>query len=399
MNNQKCLIFEAYPIFSGSQRITLNVCKILRKKGYSVTLLLADDRFGNIKRHFEDHVDEIKYIKSHPVLLKYGDEDSWFKSSNFLKSVFLGLIPFYLRSIKLISSSKYDYLYCCDPRGATMMLAATILFRKTSILHFHGKNRLPGFLSKLFLKVFTYVPCVSKDVADSLPPSDNKSVVYNGIDFEQYEDVKVDAVQKEMEELVGDRANKTVFLYAGLFRPHKGIHHLVYAFSRLLKDSSEIIKPVLLICGAGKTPEEIGMMDNLKQYCIEHGVDQNIIWAGWRSNILAWMKYADYFVFPTINREENKFPGFGAFVESTEGLPTVLIESSICGLYSIAANVTGVKEIVSDSHNGITFEPGEKDLLEKLQWVLKNRPSYVDFPNRDNFSLTTFKDRIDSLFK
>lgn len=112
MDKKKCLVFEAYPMFSGSQRITLNVCKILRKKGFSVTLLSVDDRFGNIKKHFEDHVDEIKHIKSHPVLLKYGDEDSWFKGSNFLKSVFLGLIPFYFRSLKLISSSKYDYLYC-----------------------------------------------------------------------------------------------------------------------------------------------------------------------------------------------------------------------------------------------------------------------------------------------
>lgn len=399
MDKKKCLVFEAYPMFSGSQRITLNVCKILRKKGFSVTLLSVDDRFGNIKKHFEDHVDEIKHIKSHPVLLKYGDEDSWFKGSNFLKSVFLGLIPFYFRSLKLISSSKYDYLYCCDPRGATMMLVAAMSFKKVSILHFHGKNRLPGFLSKLFLRVFTYVPCVSKDVADSLPPSDNKSVVYNGIDFEQYEDISVDAVQEEMEKIIGDRANKTLFLYAGLFKPHKGIHHLIYAFSRLVKDSTKPTEPVLLICGAGKTPEEKNMMESLKQYCIEQGVDGNIIWAGWRSNILAWMKYANYFVFPTINKEENKFPGFGALVESTEGLPTVLIESSICGLYSIAANVTGVKEIISDNHNGIIFEPGEEDLLKRLQWVLENKPSFIDFPNRENFALTTFENQIDNLFR
>jgi glycosyltransferase involved in cell wall biosynthesis len=401
MSPLKILVFEAYPFFSGSQRITLNVCKILKAQGHQVTLLLADDQYGSLQKNFEEHVFKILHIATYKGLQKYGDEDSWFTKNLFFKSVFFGLLPFYVKSLKIINFKGFDYLYCCDPRGATMMLASAFFFRKNSILHFHGKNRLPNWLSKTFLSVFSKVICVSQDVSDSLPSSNKKNVIYNGIDFSQYGELDLSAVSQEAEELSGiPTSQMKVFLYAGLLRPHKGIHHLIYAFERLLKNNPLSITPVLFLCGSAKTPSEEKFRDFLMDYCKVKELQNNVFWLGWKNNVLAWMRYSDFFVFPTVDQEINFFEGFGKEIASSEGLPTVLIESSLCGLFNIAAKATGVQEIISNDQNGICYSNQETDgLYQSLLFALNNELIYKNFPNAQNFSLPTFDNKITSLFR
>jgi glycosyltransferase involved in cell wall biosynthesis len=393
---KRVLIFEAYPFFSGSQRVTLNVCKILKKKKYHVTLLLVDDRFGAIRKNFEPFVDDVDFIKASAHLLSYGDEDSWFNKKKFFKSIFLGLLPFYYECLKKISSKKYDILYCCDPRGATMMLLSAKLFNKGTILHFHGKNRLPEKLSKLFLSVFDKVICVSEGVANSLPNGDNKTVIYNGIDFSQYDDIDITPVLNEVKALRVRPSLK--LLYVGLLRPQKGLHHLIYAFAKIKKENPE--KNVeLFILGGAKTAAEENFKDLMIKYCLENQVDDGVHWLGWKDNVLAWMNYADYFVFPSVDKEKNTFAGFGSEIESTEGLPTVLIESSLCKLYSIASGVTGVTEIVTNGQNGVIYDSkAEEALYNSLNSVAKNLPKFKDFPEGENFSEQTFENHILSLF-
>ncbi|SEO26869.1 Glycosyltransferase involved in cell wall bisynthesis [Mucilaginibacter gossypiicola] len=394
--SSKVLVFEAYPFFSGSQRITLNVCRILKKNGFHVTLLLVDDRFGSLRKNFEPVVDEIELINASEHLLTYGDEDSWFSKKKFFKSVFGGLLPFYFNCLKQINSKKYDFLYCCDPRGATMMLLSAKLFRKKSILHFHGKNRLPNKLAKLFLNTFDTVACVSGDVARSLPEAGNKVVIYNGIDFSQYSNVDLSAVRNE----VGHESVNTAvkFLYVGLLRPHKGLHHLIHAFAKLKKERPDQ-DFVLYVLGAAKTQAEENFKKILSDFSEKNSITKNIHWLGWKDNVLAWMNYADYFVFPSIDKEDNTFEGFGAKIESTEGLPTVLIESSICKLYSIASTVTGVSEIITPGKNGELYNSNEPDALyNSLNTVLSDLPKFKDFETGENFHLSTFENKILSLF-
>lgn len=405
MIKQKVLVFEAYPFFSGSQRITLNLCKVLKDKGFFITLLLVDDRFNNHRTNFKDFVDEIEYIKTNPILLKYGDEDSWFSKKTFFKAVFLGLLPFYIRSLNKILFKKYDFLYCCDPRGAMLMFFLALFFKGKSILHFHGKNRLPGFLSRLFLFSFDKTICVSNDVKKSLPISNKKEVIHNGIDFSQYEDGFTSDmdIKKTIYNLQIIHENKRLikYLYAGLIRPHKGVHHLINDFVKLIKTVSTNEKvPILFLCGEAKTKEEKEFKKTLMRYCVDKKVEKYIFWLGWRSDVLLWMKNVNFFVFPTIRGEKNSFEGFGSYIESTEGLPTVLIESSICNLFAIASQVTGVNEIITQGKNGILFDYKDSaSLYCALVSCFENEFKFKEFYSRQLFSLQTFQDKILILFK
>jgi glycosyltransferase involved in cell wall biosynthesis len=191
-----------------------------------------------------------------------------------------------------------------------------------------------------------------------------------------------------------------VFLYAGLLRPHKGVHHLIYAFERLLESKALTTTPVLFLCGAAKTAAEEKFRDFLMEYCQEKGLENNVFWLGWKNNVLAWMHYADYFVFPTIDQESNNFEGFGKEIASSEGLPTVLIESSLCRLFTIAAKATGVQEIISHNQNGICYSNQDADgLYQSLVLAIENQLGYKSFPNDHHFSLQTFESKITTLFR
>jgi glycosyltransferase involved in cell wall biosynthesis len=154
------------------------------------------------------------------------------------------------------------------------------------------------------------------------------------------------------------------------------------------------------LCGAAKTPAEEKYRDFLMEYCKEKGLGKNIFWLGWKNNVLAWMRYADYFVFPTIDQETNNFEGFGKEIASSEGLPTVLIESSLCHLFNIAANATGVQEIISSNQNGIYYDNQDSDgLYQSLFFALENELQYKHFPNENCFALPAFESKITSLFR
>jgi glycosyltransferase involved in cell wall biosynthesis len=391
----KIAVFEAYPFFSGSQRITLNVCKILKEQGHHITLFFADDQFGLIRENFEKHVDLIQRIKTPSILKKYGNEDSWFNRKTFIKSIFLGLLPFYFRSFQLINRGGFDFLYCCDPRGATMMLFSAIFFRKKTVLHFHGKNRLSAFVANLYLQVFDKTICVSQDVYHSLPVSNKKVVILNGIDFSQYENINSVAIKDFISGSFDDFVSPLTFFYAGAIRPHKGLHHIVRAFSVILNElKSENKSALLFISGMAKSPEEINFKHKLAEEISRFQIQDYVIWLGWNNNVLGWMKSCDYFLFGSINKEINSFAGFGENIESSEGLPTVLIESSLCHLFSIASDTTGVKEIIRHLDNGIIYDGTKEGLQIAMREAVKDKLKFTKFSNKQEFSLESFKQNL-----
>jgi glycosyltransferase involved in cell wall biosynthesis len=91
----------------------------------------------------------------------------------------------------------------------------------------------------------------------------------------------------------------------------------------------------------------------------------------------------------------NNFDGFGKIIEFTEGLPPVLIESWLSGLYNIASNVTGVKEIILDGINGIVYN----NLHQSLLFAINNKEQFSIFHILGDFSLKKFENHIISLFK
>ena len=78
------------------------------------------------------------------------------------------------------------------------------------------------------------------------------------------------------------------------------------------------------------------------------GLDSNVIFTGFRSDVPAILSQCDLMVLPSL---------FG------EGLPMVILEAMAMGVPVIASKVEGIPEVVEEGVNGFLVEPGDSDQL------------------------------------
>ena len=138
--------------------------------------------------------------------------------------------------------------------------------------------------------------------------------------------------------------------YAGRLSDEKGIHYLIEAGS-ILKGKGEAFK--ILIIGDGPKRKE------LENLAIEKGLEKEILFAGFQTNVGEWLPALDVFVLPSL----------------TEGAPMALLEAMAVGIPIVATHVGGVPMILEDGVAGFLVAPANPEgLAEKLE-VLLERPS------------------------
>lgn len=147
-----------------------------------------------------------------------------------------------------------------------------------------------------------------------------------------------DPVPMDLRAKAGDSIS---LLFVGHYRPRKGLHHLVEAFSGM-----GTCRAVLHLVGRKEDPEYFA---NLMRVVREHNAEDRIIFHGQVSDDELAHLYAsaDIFVFPSL------WEGFGI----------VLLEAMSYGLPIIATDVAAIPELVKDGENGLLVEPGDVDGL------------------------------------
>lgn len=99
-----------------------------------------------------------------------------------------------------------------------------------------------------------------------------------------------------------------------------------------------------VVCGVGPNK------DMLSQLSFESGLSNNVILAGYRSDIPDILCAADIFVFPSYH----------------EGLPVSALEAMASGLPLICSRIRGNVDIVKDGENGYLFDPEDYSSLALL---------------------------------
>ncbi len=161
--------------------------------------------------------------------------------------------------------------------------------------------------------------------------------------------------------VVGNGVDSTIFtpaqgksgepyvLYTGRLETRKGLVDLIES-ARYVCQKHENVKFVLV----GKGTIE-GMLRTMTS---KLDLEQNILFAGHisdRSRLIRYIQYAMVYVLPSYY----------------EGLPTSLLEAMACGLPSIATNVEGNSEVISDGETGLLVPPrNPKSLAEAILKLL-----------------------------
>jgi glycosyltransferase involved in cell wall biosynthesis len=207
-------------------------------------------------------------------------------------------------------------------------------------------NNLLGRISD---KVIAVSEAVREDVIryDHVDPS-KVLVIRNGVDTELFRPAGAPgSIRKEL----GLGENDAVIGFVGRLAPVKGLTHLIEAFADVRKEIDHV---KMLIVGRG------ALMSSLQDMAAEKGLQDDIIFAGERSDIPAILFSIDIF----------------AMSSEREGLPNALLEAMAAAKPVLVTSAGGMKEIVQDTVNGLVVPIGEPQLLARgMNHLIRDRQS------------------------
>jgi glycosyltransferase involved in cell wall biosynthesis len=151
--------------------------------------------------------------------------------------------------------------------------------------------------------------------------------------------------------------NRLIVCVANLV-PVKGVEVLLDAFSAIIQ-----YYPQSRLAIIGDDCSEYAKM--LKVKALEIGSGQ-IYFIGKVLNVVDYLRAADIFVLPTLNKGRQ------------EGSPVSLLEAMACGKVVLASNVAGIRDQLNEVSD-LLFEPGNsKELAEKICTILNLSKQEID---------------------
>ena len=326
---------ECGPSWGGAERDCAQVVKALFELGHEVTL---------IARKRDNFCKEVKFIP-----ISYKARGSVLK--NYL---------FFLKVKHVLKRAEFDVVYGLSRvhpvdvfRVEDPVHAAWIETRYQSkltrgLVKLSLRHRMLLYLErKLMFDPQVRIVCMSRLVAFQisqhygLSPSSNRlSVIYNGVDLEQFNSTARKA-GKQLRQKLGLQ-NKTTLLFAGADARRKGFETLIKAMSSLQHGDM-----YLLVMGLSKKKIPFPLPSNI--------VDR-LIFTGWVNNPEVYYGCADLLVLPTKNDP------FG----------NVCLEAMACGTPVLLTTAAGAAEIVEPGQTGFIMENPQSDieLRERLEEYL-----------------------------
>ena len=185
-------------------------------------------------------------------------------------------------------------------------------------------------------------------------PSEKVTTVYYGIDPNPYQKVSDDEIKK-IRSLWSVTDETYLIGTVARLVPQKALHVLLDGFRLHLKTATKPSK--LVVVGVGT------LESDLKNRAIELGIQDKVIWAGFREDIPVVMNALDVF----------------ALTSEYEGLGLVLLEAMSASKPVVASNVSAIPEVVSDGITGILFTPKNSVALAEAFKLLEDKEVRLRF--------------------
>ncbi len=275
-----------------------------------------------------------------------------------------------VKMIVLLLKEKPDIVHTHTPKAGIIGILASWICRVPNRLHTvaglpvmeakGNKKKLLLFVEKLTYACATKVYPNSKGLQEyilenNLTKKEKLKVIgygsSNGIDTKFF--CKSNEIIKQSLDIKEsyDLKDKFIFCFVGRIVKDKGIDELVSSFDKLSKEFENV--SLLLVGNYEDTLDPISKKS--KEIVKEN---QNIIEAGYQSDIRLFLALSDCFVLPTYR----------------EGFPNVVLQASSMELPCIVTNINGCNEIIQDNINGLIVEPkNEDDLYNAMKKLLDDK--------------------------
>ena len=280
---------------------------------------------------------------------------------------------------KIIKKEKIDIIHS-HHRMAAFYSRLLCLFNKkikrvyTAHNVFYNKKKLLNFSLK-----GSKIIAVGNGVKNNLInfyniDSNNIEVIYNSIE-------KPLNINDPQDEIIKNKGKKKFIGTIGRLSDQKGIDVFLKAMSLIIQKDSETYG---FIIGDGELRNE------LESLCNNLNIQNNIIFLGYRRDVLSLIKCMDFIV----------------LASRWEGFPLTPIETFMVGKTIIVSNIDGNNEIVIDNYNGLLFEKDNvKELANNMEILLNEKDKLKKLEKNavkdylDKYSYKTFIEKYSRVYR
>ncbi|MTN09532.1 glycosyltransferase, partial [Turicibacter sanguinis] len=293
---------------------------------------------------------------------------------------------------KLIKEENFDLIHCHTPVAAMLTRLAARKRRKqgTKVIYTaHGFHFFKGasVLNWLIYFPVEFICSFFTDILITINQEDYKlatkamkakKIQYIpgiGIDLNKFKDVKVNKAEKRRQLGVPEKA--ILLLSIGELSKRKN-HQIIIEAIKHLNDSN------VYYCIAGQGD----LAEYLKNKVHRLGLDNRVIFLGFRSDVLELYQVSDIFAFPSLQ----------------EGLPVALMEAMAVGLPVIASDIRGNIDLIKNKKGGYLCNPNSKiEFLNALKYLTEdNKVIPIMKENNlmliNNFSLERVKEMMSEIY-
>ncbi|MDO9542467.1 MAG: glycosyltransferase family 4 protein [Kiritimatiellia bacterium] len=205
----------------------------------------------------------------------------------------------------------------------------------------HWETALYVFLERLTAaitdKIITLTEQENKDyLGRHIAPASRFTTIHSGVALEKFFNSRVNPANMKKE--LGIPEDVFVVGTVGRFAPIKGHKYLIAAAQKALL---AIPGMIFVFLGDGE------LLDELKAQAAGAGIQDNVMFLGWRPDVAGVMSTFDVFILPSLN----------------EGMGKVLVEAMAMGKPIIASAVGGIADLVIHEENGMLVPGADAEAI------------------------------------
>jgi glycosyltransferase involved in cell wall biosynthesis len=370
MNKKKILYIESNldGTIGGSHHCLYEIVKYVNRGKYSPVVIFYQENaltpdFRTVSEVFIYKQKRGLIIETaHPGLYALGKRSMFLKNTlhifQKIHNFFVYYIPDLVSIYKFLKNNGIDVVHANNTPDLTDWLVISKLLNKKIISHLRYPWS-PNATRKVLFPYYDKVISISNYVADKLKeinlPCNNVVTIHDGIDIEAVE--KTNEQSKKIFAEFNIPTNAPVIGVIGNIRPWKGQHVAIEAMKTVVKKHADA--RCMFVGEISNSESDIKYLDYLKKSVSQSGLDNNIIFTGYRKDVSNILSNIDILVHTSI------FP---------EPLGRVILEGMVFRKPVIATNHGGPLESIEDGISGFLLPPDNPVLLsEKISYLIENK--------------------------
>ncbi|MYH18722.1 MAG: glycosyltransferase family 4 protein [Gemmatimonadetes bacterium] len=248
------------------------------------------------------------------------------------------------------------------------------------------KDPLHRWLYRRVSRVITVSETLNRNVRETCPvPPDRVVTVHPALDLERFDPARYD--REDTRRSLGIASEALLVGTVGRVSPGKGFEEFLQA-ARMLRDRHPERSLRFVVVGEASYGEE-AYHDGIVRQARELGLDDTVLFTGFRRDIPALLNAMDVFIFPS------RAEGFGATV----------IEAMAMGVACVSTRSDGTLDTVEDGVTGLAFQGGDAEgLARSVESLLMDKGLRAGIAKagrlqtRERFNLDAMTDRVEALY-